>query len=1222
MKKHITLFILCMFLSAMMIGQTQLQGKVTDQSTGEPILVGTVALYKGGSLITGTDTDFDGNYFFSDVDPGTYDIEVSYVGYANQRITDVVAKAGKVTIVDVAISEGVMMEDVVIVGYKVPLVEFDNTTQGNTLTSEAIEALPTKNIASIAATSAGVTVNSDGDISIRGSRTDATFYYIDGIRVSADNAANLVPQAQIEQLQVITGGIEARYGDVTGGVISITSKGPSSKFTGGIEAETSEFLDAFGYNLLNANISGPILKNKEGNSILGFRLFGQYRKQSDDRPSAVGVYRAPEELIRRLEAEPISFLEGVPFPSAQFLSGDDIPAPIAAQPNDEREDINGGVKIDAKLSDAMDISFSGSYYDQSNRFDISRARSMFNWVNNPYELRDGYRGSFRFRHKLGSQGADAEDVDKTSTIRNASYTLQFGYEKGNISREDVRHEERLFNYGYYGVQAVDFNQRRSAQVTDPDWTQPTVPVGGVPFAYQGVTPVPGEFTADPNINPILATENYNALNGVRDPVQSQIFNIFDNVGEVYNLNRNLEEDRFTVNVNSGFDIFPGGSDSGKHSLQFGFTYEQRILRRWEITPRSLWTLMRNLSNRHIENGVDTTDVRGEFLDPISGETLPWYAPNNEAELFQDNKFFRSVRELLGVPIDEFVNTDALDPNSLSLDMFSPGELNNQNNLNLDYYGTDYLGNNVPTSTTFDDFFSGVDSEGRRTFNVAPFNPNYVAGFIQDKFTFKDIIFRIGVRLDFYDANTQVLIDPFSLSDIESANDFYARNPDLIRPASIEDDYKVYVSGEGSNDVKGYRRGDEWFAPDGTRTDGLNLFGGDVINPSYKERDEIRRDPQFFESVDNRFDPSLSFTDYDPQLNIMPRLAFSFPISEDAGFFAHYDVLVQRPQANAVIATALDYYYFEDAARFSSGGAPAGNPNLRPEKTIDYEVGFQQKISASSAIKVSAYYKELRDMIQRRTFNFVPSVGSYETYDNLDFGTVKGFSFAYDLRRTKNFQLNATYTLQFADGTGSDLDSGRGINSRRNIRQSLPLSYDERHRITAIADYRFGSGGNYDGPRIGGLDIFAETGVNLLVTGVSGRPYSQFGDISGPVAFTIVQSINETRLPWTINADLQFDKNFSLNVGGESGRNLNFNAYLRFQNLFDLDNVINVYQYEFSLSPDDTGWLTSTRGEAARQALLDTGFTADAYDSTFRWRTLGSGNYARPRQIFLGVIMNF
>ncbi len=1222
MKKQFTLFILCLFLSSVAFGQTQLQGKISDEVTGEPIIIGTVALYKEGVLVTGTDTDFDGNYFFSDVDPGTYDIEASYVGYQAKRISGVVAKGGQTTLVDISISEGIILETAVIVGYEVPLVEFDNTTQGNVLTSEAIEALPTKNIAAIAATSAGVSV-SNGAISIRGSRPDATVFYIDGIRVNAANAANLVPQAQIEQLQVITGGIEARYGDVTGGAISISTKGPSNRFTGGLELETSEFLDNYGYNLVNANVSGPILKKADGNSILGFRLFGQYRFIEDSAPSAVGVFRASEELIRRLEDEPIRFIEGTAFPAPQFLTSADIPAPISTQPNDENRDINVGGKIDARLSDAMDLSFSGSFFDQSNRFDVSRAWSLLNWVNNPYENRDGYRGSVRFRHKLGSQGIDAEDKS-TSTIRNASYTLQFGYEKQNRSQEDVRHEDNYFNYGYYGNQEVSF-EARSSEVSDPDsWTRPTAPgPNGAPFAFQGLSDVPGEFIRNSEINGVESVDGFNNVNGIRNPVQSDVFGMFNNVGRVYNLAFQTEEDRFTVNVNAGFDIFPGGSDEGKHNIQFGFTYEQRILRSWSIAPISLWTLMRGITNTHINNGVDTTQILGTFLDPVTGAELELYAPNNEADQFPDNRFFRAIREKLGVGLTERVNSDGIDPSLLELSDFSPSELNNFTQLGLNYYGSDYLGNEIPSSTTFNDFFTGVDENGSRTFHVAPFSPTYIAGYIQDKFTFKDIVFRLGVRLDYYDANTNVLIDPFSFNDIQSAEDFFAINTDQIQPNSIEDDYKVYVAGEGSTEVIGYRQGNVWFNPDGTTTDGFSLFGGDVINPAYVEEDAIRRNPQFFNRLDDgtvdSFDPDGSFTDFEPELNIMPRLAFSFPISEDAGFFAHYDVLVQRPNAASVIQTAADYFYFNDGQRFSSAANPAGNPALQPEKTIDYEVGFQQKISNSSAIKVSAYYKELRDQVQIRTFNFIPNIGQYTTFDNLDFGTVKGFSFAYDLRRTKNFQLNATYTLQFADGTGSDRTSASGLNSRRDIRTLLPLSNDERHRITAVADYRFARG---DGPLVAGKHIFGDAGVNLLLTGVSGRPFSTFSDISGPVAFQITESINQTRLPWVLNADLQFDKSFSLGLSEESNRKLNFNVYLRITNLFDLDNVINVYRFNQSLSPDDTGWLTSTRGQQTRQNVLDLGFTTDNYDSAFAWRVLGQGNYARPRQIFLGMLMNF
>jgi outer membrane receptor for ferrienterochelin and colicin len=51
--------------------------------------------------------------------------------------------------------------------------------------------------------------------------------------------SNLIPESEIDQLQVITGGIEAQYGDVTGGIISITTKGPSNAFSGGVEVETS-----------------------------------------------------------------------------------------------------------------------------------------------------------------------------------------------------------------------------------------------------------------------------------------------------------------------------------------------------------------------------------------------------------------------------------------------------------------------------------------------------------------------------------------------------------------------------------------------------------------------------------------------------------------------------------------------------------------------------------------------------------------------------------------------------------------------------------------------------------------------------------------------------------------------------------------------------------------------------------------------------------------------
>lgn len=87
------------------------------------------------------------------------------------------------------LKEGVMVDEIHVVAYKVPLVQMDNTTSGATVTAEAIRSLPTKSINAIAASTAGIASTDGGAISIRGSRSKGTVYYVDGIRVNG-----LIPQ--------------------------------------------------------------------------------------------------------------------------------------------------------------------------------------------------------------------------------------------------------------------------------------------------------------------------------------------------------------------------------------------------------------------------------------------------------------------------------------------------------------------------------------------------------------------------------------------------------------------------------------------------------------------------------------------------------------------------------------------------------------------------------------------------------------------------------------------------------------------------------------------------------------------------------------------------------------------------------------------------------------------------------------------------------------------
>jgi len=135
------------------------------------------------------------------------------------------------------------------------------------------------------------------------------------------------------------------------------------------------------------------------------------------------------------------------------------------------------------------------------------------------------------------------------------------------------------------------------------------------------------------------------------------------------------------------------------------------------------------------------------------------------------------------------------------------------------------------------------------------------------------------------------------------------------------------------------------------------------------------------------------------VNISPRIAFSFPISDEALFFAHYDVLTQRPSGSVNRLDLISYL------AFGTGGTNVfndqfNNPNLRAEKTIDYELGFQQKLDNYSSLKLSGFYREQRDQVQvSQIVGAFP--GDYRTFENKDFGTVKGMTVTYDMRTRGN-----------------------------------------------------------------------------------------------------------------------------------------------------------------------------------------------------------------------------
>lgn len=1249
----------------------ELSGKITDEK-GEGVPFANVAVKKNGVLVTGGATDFDGFYTIKPLDPGTYDVEISALSYGTVVVTGVTINSDRIrTLNQLVKPESLAIEGVEIIAYKIPLIDKESNSTKTTISSEEIKSLPTRNIQSIASTSAGVFQEDEGSgISIKGSRENSTEYYIDGIRVRG--STNL-PANAIEQLTVITGGVPARYGDATGGIINIVTKGPSRQMNGGVELITSQFLDGFGYNLANFNLTGPLyIKNKGTDSAqakIGFFVAGEFNYLKDPDPSAVGVYVAQDDVLRDLQQNPIvrSPVGGSFISATQTVTMDQLEN-VKVKPNTARQNYSLSTKLDFKLTETIGFTVGGTL--NYNRYNDWIARNtLFNSENNPLYKELSWRVFARYTQRFGrAYSGETQAEASKSPFQNAYYSIQFDYSKVYFTFEDETHGFNAFDYGHLGrydiYRQASFEGNTQATYIDENgvprtltgFVQTGIQDTLVTFTPSGLNPTGSNFMTryyelagdDRSYYADLTRIQLN--NGLRngDPFQN-VHGVWNNLGSrntgrgtgggVANYGIAADNDQFRLTFIGSVDILrPGKSSRNKHALEFGFEFEQRVDRRYLVAPTNLWGLMRQNVNQHIvDPDLSNLNDFSLLIDGVEYDFdqncrcfpgAPAFSANDTILTRQVNNgtqtnFDRKLREKLGLGAGnlDLINIDTISPDFFSLDMFSADELLNQGNQLVLYGGYDYKGNKLKGQPSFNDFFTEKDDEGNFTRNIGAFRPIYTAFFIQDKFQFKDLLFNVGLRIDRFDANQKVLADEFSLYKILTVDEAVERFGYVV-PNNIGGDFKVYVDdfSRANPNVQGFRNGNVWYTANGVEVADPRILGGGtasgrpvplLANPN----DDIKS---------ANFDPNTSFEDYTPQITIMPRLAFSFNLTDEASFFAHYDILTQRPQGRN-LATPADYYFFNEniTGVFS-------NPNLKPEKTIDYQIGFRQLVTQNSAITFSAFYREMRDMVQIVQVRFAHPL-DYTTFGNVDFGTVKGFSLDYDMRktRTSNLSLRLNYTLQFADGTGSsDLTQLNLVNSGQpNLRTIAPLNFDARHLINVTADYRYGSGSNYNGPvSKKGKQILSDFGINLIGRTRSGTPYTQQQNPTAEGKTSVPQrpipkgSINGARLPWSFRLDLRIDKGFNVTPTnketGKAGREMYFNVYLWIQNVLDTRNIINVYSY--TGNANDDGYLQSGVGQQDVNNQLNPDSYVDLYNA---WID-NPNNYSLPRTIRLGVRFDF
>ncbi|HTA63847.1 MAG TPA: carboxypeptidase regulatory-like domain-containing protein [Bacteroidia bacterium] len=1302
MKKiylFITAFVFLGFsLSAQNNGGGIKVGLVDKQHPKESIPFANVVVYNGKTQVAVGTTDMDGYVTIKPLNAGKYNVKAVYVGYQPQQINDVVVNNDKTSYVNIALSNegGVNLQEVVVTEYAVPLIDPD-TKSGGTIDRETFQNMAAKDVNSVISTQAGVILTDNGSstqIQVRGARAGNTNIYVDGER--AIGTTN-IPQGAVEQMSVMLGGLPAQYGDVTGGAVSITTRGTQPKWFGGVELISSQLTDPYGYNFGGFSLGGPLVSKKDSSNnkqpIVGFFMAGQGVYQKDPRPWYDGIPQVKSSKLSQLEQNPIQYnaANNTYYTASSFLTQNDLTI-AKARPNVANKQISLAPKIDFQITPNLKITLGGNI-DYNNYRNFVQEYSLLNSQHNPQVIEQTYRGYVRLTQKFGAQSSTEQDKTQ-SVVKRAYFTFQAGYQKYKYVQQDQQFKNDFFGYGYVGK----FTEYRAPVYGDVANNTQKIPKGGShgqdtfivhPNSYglQGYqdtligfvpgtqNPLAANYTS--NVIKDIGASNVSSYGQIQNAQGLVNGSIPTNVqGLYYNTGRTTGG--YAVRDNTIFRVTSNFSaDIKNHSIMVGVEYDQRNERGYDVNARSLYTVANQLANQHnqtmdttgtyyatqaqyaaainADNGkpfgaINSIETQGAPISSTAGVFVRDVYYKHDAQSVFSKNFYDQVMGIHNGQSTQYINISQYDPSQLNLKMFSPDELLNNGQQLVTSWGYDYTGNRLAGSgkVAFSDFLDKfhTDKFGDKNYDrlTGAFTPVYMAGYIQDKFDYKDIKFNVGVRVDRYDANQQVLKDPFLLHEAYSVSDLSSLTGySGAVPSNVPKDAIVYISDASSKQITGFRSGTTWYDA-----------SGNVVSDPKVIAEKGASGAQALPYLKNPSDKSPysngAFTAYKPQINVMPRVAFSFPISDVANFFAHYDILTQRPPAqqsdgvNGAPYTSFnrtnpqDYYFLS-----SNQGAVVANGNLKPERTVDYELGFSQILNEkkNAALKLSAFYREMRNQMQITRVNQAYPL-SYITYGNIDFGTVKGFSAEFQLRRSGGVQLSANYTLQFAEGSGSNANGGYNLvnSSQPNLRIITPLDYDQRHTITAQFDYRFGNGKDYRGiqttikkgsDKEKNIQWLRDIGINFVARLGSGTPYSQrtpaTSDVevgNNPTQF-LAGSLNGSRFPWQFRIDMRIDKNIPLTWGGkedgDKAKHTNLNIYLQVLNLFNTRNVINVHSY--TGSPKDDGYLSSAfgineiNGKYAQSAAYGQGFTtlynAKLADGTY---------YSMPRLIRIGLQFDF
>ena len=290
----------------------------------------------------------------------------------------------------------------------------------------------------------------------------------------------------------------------------------------------------------------------------------------------------------------------------------------------------------------------------------------------------------------------------------------------------------------------------------------------------------------------------------------------------------------------------------------------------------------------------------------------------------------------------------------------------------------------------------------------------------------------------------------------------------------------------------------------------------------------------------------------------PRLGVGYPITDRTAFHFSYGQFYQFPDlvnmynysnyqgegisppgwSDAANSLAKDFLYGNPYYPFPYNITDwyipeVGTPNVKPQRSVQYETGLRTRIGSQYLLTANLYYKDMFDYIASKRYDADPS--QYAIYENMDYANSRGLEFTLKKLFSNGIDWNLNYTLARAEGNAPTPDyhwyvaewaSGYDW---KDFNRTYTMPWDQTHTI----NFRL----NYFTPTGFGLSTISSYG--------SGLPYTPEDARARPI-----DEQYSGRMPSTSNVNLKlfYDRKMM-------GYNVRFFADIT--NLLDKENVLAV-----------------------------------------------------------------